>query len=107
MPQRGEYGDPTPRCAYCGKPEVNVFWSSLRRHYCSHRCMAAGEYQCYLICSFCTVPIAVLFGMGIILGFLTNPQSIDFNTLFISIIIDFFALFPVITTYRGWKIANN
>ena len=107
MPRRGEYGDPTPRCAYCGIPETKVMWSSFRRHYCSHKCMAAGEYHCNFLCSLCIVPIAVLFNIGIIYGFLRNPQTIDINNIFISIIIDFFAVYPVITTYRGWRIANQ
>jgi hypothetical protein len=107
MPRYGEHGDPTPRCVYCGKPEIKVIWSGPRRQYCSYKCMAAGEYHCTFLCSLCTVPIAVLFGIGIIYGLLTAPQTLDIDTVLVSIIIDLFALFPVITTYHGWKIANQ
>ncbi len=46
MPRRGEFGDTTQRCAYCGKPQTTWLWSNWRARYCSHRCLAADTYYC-------------------------------------------------------------
>jgi hypothetical protein len=104
MPRRGEYGDPTPRCAYCGKPEVKVIWSGYRQHYCSFDCMAADQYHCSFLCSLCIAPISILMSVGIFYSYATNPLAIEGSYIPLIALFDTFTCFTVYTTYRGWKI---
>jgi hypothetical protein len=106
MSRYGEHGDPTPRCAYCGKPEIKVIWSGPRRHYCSHKCMSAGEYPITLICVLCVVPMAGLMTTGFLIGLLSDPFAIDSIYVFMVSFFDFFALFSMYTLYRGWQSSN-
>lgn len=45
---RGRYGDPTQRCAWCGKPTTYsdrmCIGGFFRRNYCSRSCQAAGDF---------------------------------------------------------------
>ncbi|TFF95929.1 hypothetical protein EU546_02395 [Candidatus Thorarchaeota archaeon] len=63
-PKRGRYGDPTQRCAWCGREtdwiERHFFAGSFRRNYCSFSCRAAGDLY---------VDIAILVVLLIILQF--------------------------------------
>ena len=105
MPRRGEYGDPTPRCAYCGKPEIKPIWSNFRKQYCSHKCMAAGEYHMNLICGICFVPIALLMSMGFVLGLVMDPLSLDATYIFFMICFDFVGFYTLYTVYIGSKMS--
>ena len=78
MPRKGEYGDTTQRCAYCGKPEVSWFWSIssplINRHYCSLECSSKGNQFVNLVCSFCVLPVSILLGAGLVLALISRSE---------------------------------
>ena len=67
--KRGEYGDITQRCAYCGKPEVSWLWSISSpfadRHYCSLECAARDNQTINLWCALCVLQITLLLSIGL------------------------------------------
>ncbi|MFO7836214.1 MAG: hypothetical protein R6V83_06145 [Candidatus Thorarchaeota archaeon] len=85
VPRKGEYGDPTQRCAWCGKP-VDYFdrclWGgTCRRNYCSLSCRAAGDYYCNIGLSICITPIALTFGVWFLQHHLTDGRLFSFIAL--------------------------
>ena len=78
MSRKGEYGDTTQRCAYCGKPEVS--WSSsisspfINRHYCSLECSARDNQSLNLGCSLCILPVSVILSVGLVFDLLSQNR---------------------------------
>ena len=74
-PRRGEHGDPTPVCEWCGKRvDLPRAW---REHgtYCSTECQAAdrrGYYICSLVCSLVFLIVSLV---AIIAGYQVIPFS--------------------------------
>lgn len=66
MPRRGEYGDTTQHCAYCGKPESTYVWSNRLGRYCSHRCYAADNYLCNSAFLCCLIPFSYMMYIAIL-----------------------------------------
>ncbi|MFX1261925.1 MAG: hypothetical protein ACFFAZ_07560 [Promethearchaeota archaeon] len=100
MPRRGEYGDTTQRCAYCGKPEVSWFWSInslfVNRHYCSLECAARDNRSQNLACSLCILPFTALLSVGFVVGIgLHNPIDVSFFMMY-----GFVLLFQILMAYQ-------
>ncbi|MFX1368010.1 MAG: hypothetical protein ACFFAY_05375 [Promethearchaeota archaeon] len=78
MSRRGKYGDPTQRCAYCGKPEVSWIWSissPFRNvHYCSLECSARDNQYGNLGCTLCLLPMTAIFSVGIANSLISEIQ---------------------------------
>ena len=64
MPRRGEYGDTTQRCAFCGKPHTSWIWHSYQGRYCSFRCCAADTWGCNSFCLCCLIPFSFTMYMA-------------------------------------------
>jgi hypothetical protein len=83
MSREGQYGDPTPRCSYCGKPKVSWLWSVrsplVTRYYCSYTCAAKGQYEWNLACAGCTIPCTFIF----LLVALTAAMPFDWSILWL------------------------
>ena len=112
MSEYGEYGDPTPRCSYCGEELAPLSfiqwrgWFLSRRQYCSHKCMSAGEYHIQFLCSICLVPIAFIFTMGVLNDLVILSLPVGPALLFV-VVLDIIAFFPIYTAFRGWRVANR
>lgn len=69
-PKRGRYGDPTQRCAWCGKPISQGSlcfgrgWSGNR--YCSVSCKATGDYYLNIVCAISLSIIPWIFYISMI-----------------------------------------
>ncbi|MBD3157315.1 MAG: hypothetical protein GF309_00875 [Candidatus Lokiarchaeota archaeon] len=69
-PRRGEYGDPTRRCQWCGKPIDSIFG---RKSYCSSECRAADRYEIFVFFGVSLLIFAVLFTLFPLLGVALIP----------------------------------
>ena len=67
MARRGEYGDTTQRCAFCGKPHTTWIWNSYQGRYCSFRCYAADTWLCNSLCLCCLIPISFTLYMALLI----------------------------------------
>ncbi|TFF95658.1 hypothetical protein EU546_02885 [Candidatus Thorarchaeota archaeon] len=69
MPERGEYGDTTQRCAYCGRAKVSWFWSvnsfTKTANYCSLECSARDNKTHHLMCALCVLPVTIVMSLGV------------------------------------------
>ncbi|MFW9844303.1 MAG: hypothetical protein ACFFEV_06995 [Candidatus Thorarchaeota archaeon] len=62
-PRRGQYGDTTQRCAWCGKATTYgqraCVGGAFERNYCSYSCMAAGDL--YVLATIAVIFPLVMF----------------------------------------------
>ncbi|MHA3964592.1 MAG: hypothetical protein AM325_013755 [Candidatus Thorarchaeota archaeon SMTZ1-45] len=80
-------------CDWCGKPRDQWtnrlrYWG-LRKHYCSARCYAAGEYQTNLYLALCTIPVLGLATAILSFQLLSNPSEFYVGVVLLSVAIFF------------------
>ncbi len=91
-PRRGKYGDPTPRCAWCGKPvdfgTRCCIGGSFNRYYCSYSCRAAGDFYVNGACSGIMIIALMIFLVWM-------SQVIPTSSTFAGLLVFFLALFTM------------
>jgi len=105
VPQRGEYGDTTQRCAYCRKPHTSYLWSSRNARYCSHRCLAADMYMCNAGCLCCLIPFSYMMYIAVlnVIAGIADYSFYDPTSAFIiSILVWFSTALILYTVYVGY-----
>jgi len=110
MPRRGEYGDTTQHCAYCGKPETSWMWSNWRNRYCSFRCNAADTYLLNTLFLCCLIPFSFLMFMGLLNFIAGNSNFYNFNqssVLVVSIVVWVFTGLCIYSVYIGYTTARE
>lgn len=73
-PQRGQYGDTTLRCAWCGKETTylqRACFGGSNRCYCSYSCSAAGSFYSNIVCA--TFLLILIYFLLVIAP--TNPNA--------------------------------
>jgi hypothetical protein len=68
-PRKGEYGDTTRRCAWCGRKYDSVIPS---KRYCSAECSAADNYTANLSVGIC-VTLLLVISIASLLFFRSTP----------------------------------
>lgn len=60
----------TPRCAYCGSPNVKRAWSrpSRGQYYCSLECQVKDHKTLSLLCGVCCLPVMILLSIEMVLS---------------------------------------
>ena len=112
MPQRGEDGDTTQRCAYCGKPETTWVWSNRNGRYCSHRCYAADNYLCNSCFLCCLIPFSLMMyfaTLNVVFGFANYNAWMFDNTsvIIISILVWSSTAIVSYSVYIGYMTARE
>jgi len=105
MPHRGEYGDTTQRCAYCGKPHTSFIWSTRYARYCSLRCLAADTHMCNAGCLCCLIPFSYMMYiavLNVIAGIADNSFYDSTSVFIISIIVWFLTALALYNVYVGY-----
>ena len=108
-PTRGAYGDPTPRCQWCGKPISKSIWFDKR--YCSSACSGADNYERALCGGYCFTIVSVLL-TGFLLILFSQPTvgyvDIEFVGGLITIAVIGFCLGPylIYTANDGKKLRD-
>ncbi len=110
MSRKGQYGDTTQRCAYCGKPEVSWMWSIrspfINRHYCSLECSARDNQSLNLGCCLCLmVPTTAL--TGILVMDLISQNQISGSVLLLYSLVLLVQIIVVYYVYVGRRPLPN
>jgi hypothetical protein len=102
--RRGRYGNPTQRCAWCGKPTSWIqrsYWGgSFERHYCSFSCRAAGDFYITTAIAI-AIPVVAVFIFLMIMNTILIVIFEDVLVLVIFIIIPDLCFWA--QSYVGWR----
>ncbi len=108
-PRKGEYGDSTPRCLWCGR-RVYGELSSQSSTYCSFECSAAGSYYLNIFAlSFMGILTVIAVLSTVQFGILNpNPLTSSWPLLSIAaIILGIFVLYLIVTLRLGYRIRKE
>ncbi|TFF91123.1 hypothetical protein EU545_05495 [Candidatus Thorarchaeota archaeon] len=96
-PRRGEYGDPSRRCAWCGKRFESI-WTTQR--YCSWECAAADKYTEHICLAGCLTSFLVFSVVLLFLFPSLLPGNLSGTLLAISITL--WCTIGLCVFYRLW-----
>jgi hypothetical protein len=97
-PSYGQYGDPIPRCQWCGSVKVPVshtFQFGEYGYFCSWECSMAGRYHQMVGATLFIIPF---FGISSFLGIYFSLQLVSFNSIPFVLSLGYIA-FCVLMTY--------